>query len=375
MQDKLCIIISSEYPETESVMNNEVQQDLATVEETLADYTCIKITIPVKSSEVYAKKLTAEVLKEIPKHYANCHIVLNTHGAGGANDIKDEVVKMVVQDMSEKGVPITQLSALQCNGMLGLSAAEVRAANPMTPEHKKVYAKKASMEILCEKLNAMTTAEQQNFAVRGFVSAYDPIEDHAKIVDLLNGEGGVAITVSTQPYIPFSPTHHAREILDNVAVIKECLTKGNYQLSREYISANNMLGLAITDMREKLLFHIESGGLIPEIYLPLLEAVSTYASNPPHGRLPVSVPLSARDFKSMYKHWLKDYKVHSSERLDVFRKYAETMCVEASTSTKARLRSLSTSTLQSISPCTTDEDSSSLENNSEGDEKKGLNIK
>ena len=72
----------------------------------------------------------------------------------------------------------------------------------------------------------------------------------------------------------------------------------------------------------------------------------------------------------MYRYWLKDKKVHSDERIGVFKKYAETVLIEATNSAKVKLRSLTTDAL-SISPCNTEEDFSSVaspyENDSETD--------
>ena len=367
MQDKLCIIISSVYAETESVLNAEVQRDLTTVKETLSDHTCVEITVPVIAGETSAKRLTAQVLETIQSRYATCHIVLNTHGAGGVNDIKDECVKMVVQDMSEKGIPITQLSALQCNGMLGQSATEVRAANPMIPLHATVSAKKASMEILQAKLNAMITKEAQNFDIFGFGSAYDPISEKEAVVDLLNGEGGVTLNVSTARYIPVSPTRYATQILKNVEIIEQSKATERYQSMPAYIRATNMLGLAITEMKEKVFFHLENCQPIPAEFQPLLTAVEDYCRAPPRDRpQAVPLPLDASNFFRMYKYWLKDKKLHSDERIGVFKKYSETVLIEATISAKAQLRALSTDAI-SGSPYTTEEDFSSEENPYEND--------
>ena len=212
MQRKLCILISSEYlTDTSShadaakwqLWNTEVARDLETVENTLTDHDVVQIKIPVLSNIQYCTRIVENALKAINESYETCHIVLNSHGASGRHDLKDDVVQMVVRDLSEKNIKITQLSSLQCYGMSALSAEEARTIPTMRLNGpKKQGARKASMEILKGKLNATITQGTQEFDIRGFDKAYDPILDQSEVMDVLRGTGGIALHVVTQAEAP-----------------------------------------------------------------------------------------------------------------------------------------------------------------------------
>ena len=151
------------------------------------------------------------------KQYPQCHIVLNTHGASGKNDLKDDAVQMVVKDLSQKNTAITQISALICNGMSGLSAKEAREAHASmykrdSPEFQRFAEKPASMQILQQKLNSMSTDRAQNFEIQGFCGPYDPDEDKNDIIALLHGESPALLKVNTKPKIVLSPTQEAEKL-------------------------------------------------------------------------------------------------------------------------------------------------------------------
>ncbi|MGV3740187.1 MAG: hypothetical protein ACO1N3_02710, partial [Gammaproteobacteria bacterium] len=88
MQNKLCVIISSEYAVGNSVSdekdrarhklwNAEVQQDLETVKKTLDDHRCIEIKIPAIANQQSMANIVREKLAEVQiTQTTTCHIVL-----------------------------------------------------------------------------------------------------------------------------------------------------------------------------------------------------------------------------------------------------------------------------------------------------------
>lgn len=318
MQDKLCIIISSEYPKDKILWNEEVQRDLVTVKETLANYHCIEITIPVVAGRLSARKLVQTTLDAIPLPYTTCHIVLNTHGIPGLSDLKNEIVKQVVENLSEKHIAITQLSALLCDGM---SPQEKTNAVIESRSHT-IPRKEASMRVLQKKLNAMTTEEAQNFQIRGFTYAYLPDDNQDEVIDILMGRGGIALNVSTQPYQALSPVQYATQILESIAVIMHYKGTDNPQASPEYIHASNLLGLVLSDMKRNVLEHLKNSTPLAPEFSPLLETIKAYCINNPRNGSQCSSPFGEKDFDYMYNSWIKNYKLYSDERIKMLENYA-----------------------------------------------------
>ncbi|MBP6917465.1 MAG: hypothetical protein KBB94_00930 [Legionellaceae bacterium] len=312
MQDKLCIVLSSEYPANNPVWNDEVQRDLTTVKETLTDHDCIEITLPVIAGRLFTKKLVKAALDAIGVHYTTCHIVLNTHGIPGSSDLKHEIVKLVVENLSEKNIVISQISALLCDGMVAQPHEEI-----LTSHTYRVHRKEASMRILQDRLNSMNTPITQNFEIRGFSSAYLPDRDQTEVVDILNGHGGVTLSVSTKPYHTLSPALYATQILESIQVIDQYKATDHPQSFPAYVRATNLLGLVLTDMQKNVLAHLQSNQPLADEFQPLLEAVEVYC----RATHRLTEPLDANNFEFMFKHWLKNHKIYSNERITMLEKH------------------------------------------------------
>ena len=314
MKEKLCIVVSSLYSDKSYIhLNEEIECDLNTVQTTLSDHDCFNILLSVKASLQMIRQQVSNFLTEIKGDYSTCHIVLNTHGAHGKTDLKDEAVRIVLQGMSSRQIKIIQLSALQCHAMSPLSANEARLADPMMPVHKKAHAKPASMSILQDKLNAMTTKIIQNFKILGLASAYDPKENQTQIHDLLLGKGESFLVVTTQLHIEIS----AEQIFKCIEFIKEPKTEQEFhsEFPKNYHEATNIVGAIFTKIKEQIVVHLENqqSSLAAE-YQPLLDAI---IENTQIGEL------NDKTFPGIYKKWIKNNKIHSKERIDVLMDYAK----------------------------------------------------
>lgn len=330
MKNKLCIILSSEYsPGTENYVrwNHEVATDLATIRTTLHHHDFIEIKIPAIGGIQAVNKAVKEALETMRKQYPQCHIVLNTHGASGKNDLKDEAVQMVIRDLSQKNTEITQISALLCNGMSGLSTTEVSEAEAMkyrraSPEFKKLAAKPASMQILQQKLNSMTTDKAQNFKIQGFCGPYDPEEDKDDIVDLLLGKSTEILEVSIKPHFVLSPSQEAENLSISIHLVQEYKDSGRTP-DKKYDTATNVLGAALTKMKSNISAFLKQDYILDAEYWPLLDALEHYVAH--NHKNPKAVPdkLNAHNFDAVYQRWLKENKVFSTARITVIEAYAQ----------------------------------------------------
>lgn len=307
---KLCIHIYSSYcdytkNEQRLLWDNEVQKDAQTVRAVFNEHTIVDI--PVTAVESKQKRHldtygALEPLREIKfADYDECHIVLNTHGAAGVNDLSDEVVKAVVSAVSNHDIKITQISALQCNGLKGLSSDEYRRKNPMTPMHQNVSNKPSSMSILQAKLSALETKIEQSFAIHGFMQAYDPVSESDKVEMLLLHGSTMSLSVKTKL---------AEE--DNLEVKKyiDICSTAEDKSSKEYISATNELGKLMHQMKLNICRHLQGKEDLDERNQTLLSTIRSTS--------PVNTDT---DFEREYKRWVKKHKVSSTERLNVFKAY------------------------------------------------------
>lgn len=330
MHSKLCIIISSEYDESRGNLdrdkhrawNAEVQRDLNTVKNTLQDHQWVDIRIPADSSQQSMSKIVSDHLAKLKiTPPTECHIVLNTHGAAGKKDVSDEAVKMVVSAVSHQRAEITQISALICHGMTALGAKEANEQDLMRPEHAPALReKKATMQILREKLNALSTDIAQNFPIRGFESGYDPEEDEDLIREVLLGHTEPALLVSTQVTAPTSRVEDAQKILDNIEIVRryKTLKKPHEEETKAYNTATNSLGNTLTHMRNQVVSYLYRDETLEYEYWVLLKTIQIYAEN----QDPPLTLKSARDFDHIYKKWLKDHKVLSHERIKLLEAHA-----------------------------------------------------
>lgn len=237
--------------------------------------------------------------------YDECHIVLNTHGAAGVNDLSDEVVKAVVSAVSIHEINITQISALQCNGLKGLTAIENKQKDLMAPEHKEVGSKSASMAILQGKLNHLKTKIEQTFSIHGFMSAYDPATESDKVERLLLRGSAKSLSVKTV---------QAKE--ENIQTVNECIDicrTATNKGSLEYINATNELAKLLHKMKQNISLYLQGREDLDDRNKILLQKVL--------GDSNVEGDATNVDFQREYKRWLRTHKITSTERLDVFQGY------------------------------------------------------
>lgn len=320
-----CIIINNEYPKSHQEFNEEVQRDLVTIKETLADHRFIEMTIPVVAGLISARKLVQTALSVVHSGYAtNCHIVLNTHGIPGKSDLRHEIVQMVVKHLSERNIAITQLSALLCAGMApeSIDAASKKYIMHSRAVPEKINLKAASMNVLHIRLNSMVTQIGQHFDIRGFDYEYSPDEARSEVIDVLRGQGGIVLSVTTIAYTPPVSEHYVHQIAHSISVIQQYCALDNPQEHKEYRSATNALGLVLASMKIKVLNYLNTDDeeqqllLAPE-HEPLWTAVQTY-----HRDIGITLPLDGRNFTCLYTKWLKEKKVYSLERIQVLSDHA-----------------------------------------------------
>ena len=321
MNNKLCIIISSEYATsvTDSTLwNDEVQADLNIVKAILHDHEMVEIWIPVDAGLRKVNKLVKHSLDNIHTYYPTCHIVLNTHGVPGKCDLKHEITQMIVRDLSRRNTIIIQITALLCDGMTRQTMEQVLAQNAhrMNLFSHNIVPKAASMSVLQQRLSAMVTHIAQDFKIRGFTYAYVPENAQDEVIGILKGHGGQTYTVSTQSYIAPSPDQYMEELTSSMQLVME-YRNANVKPDDNYGRATNVLGAALTSMKDDILAHIKNGHPLASENQPLLDAIENYVVQQNMNPDAVKQSLNAQNFNSIYKRWLKDKKVYSDERMVV----------------------------------------------------------
>jgi hypothetical protein len=319
MSYKLCTIINNEYPESYQEFNEEVQRDLVTIKETLSDHCFIEITIPVIAGLKSARKLVQTALSVVHSGYATGHIVLNTHGIPGKSDLRHDIVQIVVKHLSEKHIAITQLSALLCDGMVPESIDEAikEHTKRLIAFPVKINLRAASMNVLQNRLNGMVTQIGQHFDIRGFDYAYLPEEARSEVIDVLRGQGGLVLSVTTIAFTPPTSEQYVNQISDSISVMQQYCALDNPQEHKDYQVATNTLGLILASMKKNVLDFLNGEQSLAIENEPLWIAVKTY-----HRDFGITVPLDSQNFTGIYKKWLKEKKVYSSERIQVLSDHA-----------------------------------------------------
>lgn len=315
MAEKLCIILQSDYTTNPKALATtwqaEVVADTATVTQALTGHKQIIIKIPTEAKPRAVMALVERALQDITQPYSSCHIVLNTHGAAGSSDLTDAAVKTVLLDVSKHLIPVSQLSALQCNGMSALSSAEQRAADPMRATHAVTRGKESSIGILHKKLNSMKTAIPQDFKIIGFSQAYDPVLDKALVNAVLNGTSTNCMEVKTTT--PELYEAYLEDLLGSIAIIQSATSSEN-RTGAAYNSAGNILGEALDEMKKDLKASFQDHINIEPKNKPLFEALTIYAKT-------LEKPLDASSLDYVFRQWSKKNKLYSEARLDVFIQY------------------------------------------------------
>lgn len=320
MSGKLCFIISSVYPDTvEPIWNEEVAEDLITAKDILNDHKVVEIRIPVIAGSSSSKRLLDSALTEIDRSEATeCHIVLNTHGTPGHNDIRHQLVADLVQYLSQKGIQITQISALMCDGMTyqSLEQACKLSRNRYATYVTKIRVREPSMVTLQKILNALTTDIPQNFTIRGVDYAYLPKDAHDDVVGIIRGERGETLSVTTQTE-HVSPELYVAQIRDHVA----CIRNKTSISVKDYNKAADFLGKVLFKMKSIVFHHIRNNTVsaLASECLPLYTALTAYLSS----LTDRGSELNTKNFESVYKGWLKDKKLCSEERLTVLEEHGK----------------------------------------------------
>ncbi len=317
MSRRLCIILRSIYPSYilgYAELNEEVRADSETVRETLTDHDILEISIPVLAKPKVITAIVVQLTAQINPEYESCHIVLNTHGAAGASDLADEAVKRVVQSLSSLGIAVSQLSALQCNGMSALSSAEQREADPMKSVHAIARGKDASLSKLQKKLNHTSATMPQKFAICGFGSAYDPKVDRESVVEVLRGRGP-SLQVNT--IAQSSREINLAQIATSIVVVRDT-PEGKRIKNLAYDRATNMLGVVLESMKNNIRTCLIKGTAQNPENLLLFKKLNDLALNQNKDR-----PLGDAILDGIYKCWAKENKIHSESRLAVFVSYCK----------------------------------------------------
>ena len=91
-----------------------------------------------------------------------------------------------------------------------------------------------------------------------------------------------------------------------------------------YNTATNVLGTALTTMKDNIAAFLKQDHTLDAEYWPLLDVLENYAAQ---NNNPEALPekLNARNFDSIYQRWLKVNKVFSHERMSILETYAQAL--------------------------------------------------
>lgn len=300
----LCIIIRSIYPVDVGLEHNaEAIEDSTTVRETLTDHDIVEIDIPIEFERFCINQKIGTIFAPIsPQEYQYCHIVINTHGARGRADMMDGAVQEVILHLSHRNTSVTQISALLCSGMRQrVSIGQQREGYLESPTRP------SSMQLLQAKLNHTSTPIHQSFHIYGFYSAYDPITDKDKVIEVLQGVGrGLVVTTRVQSRKTIE--EYVAEIKNNMVIIRL-----GEKSTEAYTRATNVLGEVFGEMKENIhAFLEEREGLAPQ-------------NRDLYDRLNNVVRLTPTNFHRVWGEWFKQHKIGSEERLAMLNSYCQVL--------------------------------------------------
>lgn len=313
MKDKLCIILQSNYSSDSNDhkrWNAEVIEDSKTVNDTLNEDHDI-IEIPILASEKVKQKAITDCIKDvfsrISPHYTACHIVLNTHGAAGRSDLSDIAVKEVVQNASIKKIPVTQVSALLCNGMASLSSKKREEAPVIGLIQASIRGRDSSMSILQQKLKSISTMIPQCFPILGFSGAYDSIKDRKEVISILKGEGDELLQVTTAA--PQTSECYVKSIRESLEILRG---------ENPTPAAESILGTALDTMKKNIYDFLQSESELKPENEPLFNSLKTYVLKQYADSSDLYLKIN---FKKIYEEWKKANKVKSIERIKIFQEH------------------------------------------------------
>lgn len=309
----LCITLRSIYSaedDPHGELNQEVEIDSETIRAALDDHKIVEITIPTRASRDQVDQIIRQYISEISLSFQYCHIVLNTHGVPGRSDLMNGAVQEVIKHLSHRNTSVTQISALQCNGM----------QNRFSDAQEKGYtnigrpSRPSCLQRLKSKLEHTQTSIPQSFKIYGFLLAYDPIVDKHKVVALLQGVG-ISLVVNTHVQPPITHADYLREIGESINEVLIEKIEGA-QVTDTYSKATNVLGNVFKIMKENIKAYLQGDAELAFENKALYDRLCLFAeqSTP-------TIHLNAQEFDNICSQWFKTYKVRSHERLDVLKDY------------------------------------------------------
>lgn len=237
--------------------------------------------------------------------WEDCHIILNTHGASGCSDLQDEVIKKLIQKLSEYDIAVSKITALMCNGF----KVNVPTEEDMESSYRSSSFYRASMQILQSKLAALTTKIPQCFPIRGLDEPYDTVLDRDMVINLLKGEYGKELCVVTKPEIKKRVDY---ESIRNAVKVCGLGIKG-----AEYDKAGNVLAKVLVEMKNSVKHFFMKGGELNKEYHSFYDAVLSHDNF-------IEKP-KFLDFSDAYEKWIKEVGLSNPLRLKVFSDYCDAM--------------------------------------------------
>lgn len=313
MSNQLCILIQSEYPLSTpnyQEWDYEIQEDAKTVGDVLSDYDIVSIRIPIAAKPKIITDLVQQALDAITKVYENCHIVLNTHGAPGASDLPHDAVKKVLIGVSHRFIVVSQISALQCDGMSELSPEDQLSAEPMRFSYPNAPGKGPRLNGLQEILKRTPTNIPQQFNIYGCAKPYDPVHDKLLVISILNGNcaGPLGVYTST----PRQHTDYLKMLRQSIDVVRA--TNPDDRAGPAYDTAANILGEALNKMKKDVRVCLRENTDIDGKAGPLLQRLQQCAQT-------LGLILNDKNLDAILKIWLKENKLSTNARLSVFEEY------------------------------------------------------
>lgn len=318
---KICIILSTLYDQTiPAFYNDEVQQDLDIIYESLGEYEILPINLPFKANRSFSQKTLFNALHQI--HFpadSTCHIVLNTHGSPGHCDLNLELITQLVEWLSHRSISISQISALMCDGMKAEYFSPDTIVSMSIYKHApKMHAHEASMQTLQKKLNALTTKMPQSFYIRGFDFAYTPNQHKQLIVELLKGNAGEYLNV--QIHAKTFSSNDIFQIHERINIISEHQQNHLSFSKKEQTEHLNFFSSLLEHMKNNIVLFLENQQIptFDSDGFPLWHALVQHARQE---SLSIDI-LNPVVFLNVYRNWIKSHKWYSQERLAIFTEFA-----------------------------------------------------
>lgn len=324
MRNRLCVLIQTVYsPKTPDYeqLTKEVNVDSHTVKEILSNHDILEIGIPSGAKRNLIELIVTRTLDNIRQNYEEAHIVLNTHGSPGSSDLPNEAVQHVLIGLSAREIKISQLSALQCDGMTVQSIQVQREAHPMWSGDIKLREKESMLVRLRNRLIATSTKITQHFKIYGVFNTYDPLEDRDLVVDILNGNSVDCLVVRT---IMSSVSMNPTSLQTNINVIREIRDSGA-QKGRAYDTAANCLAKVLVQIKKDLLTCLHENSMPSPSNKLFLKQLDEQAKA-------IEKSLDCSNFEEVFRIWMNKNSLTSEVRLSILEQFFHLLSSEPSDS-------------------------------------------